>query len=163
MNMLLRHLAGVILLCVAALIGPQKVAAQIVSSICPSDSTGGRVHDGSGVYRTGSTARQYVISFLSTEPTSIARTSTGTTGVDTAMIRQLTDRTDADACRRLNAFMNSGESQTRPSPPWVYFRAGSFYFIARWTPAQSRSNYTLRHEAIIVLDASFTLLGVWTA
>lgn len=121
------------------------------------------MHDGQGVYRTGVSARRFVVSFLRTDPTSISRTETGTSGVDTTSIRQLTDLTDAHACRRLNAFMNNGESEVQTSPPWVYFRAGNFYFIARWTPAQSRDNYTLRHEAVIVLDASFNVLGVWTA
>jgi hypothetical protein len=163
MKVRLRQVANALLLALAVLLGPKQIAAQVVAEVCPSDNSGGQVHDGGGVYRTGTSARQYVVSFLSTEPSSIARTSTGTTAVDTTMIRQLTDLNDSYACRRLNAFMNSGESETTMSPPWVYFRAGNFYIVARWTPAQPLSNYTHQHEAVIVFDANFNLLGAWTA
>lgn len=153
-------------LCLAAigLAVSRPGAAQVVaSSVCPADSTGGRVDDGQGAYRPGTTAREYVVSFLSTNPGSISRTSTGTSGVDPAMVTLLSSRTDKAACGRLNAFMNNGESQASASPPWVYFRAGSFYFIARWTPPQPLSNYTLQHQGVMVFDANFNLLGVWTA
>lgn len=155
--------ALLILLGLAAAPGTPRMEAQAVGAVCPADSTGGRVHDGNGVYRSGTSARRYVTSFLSGDPAATGRTSTGTSVVDTTMIRQLREPDDAIACRRLNAIMNNGESETKTSSPWVYFRAGSFYLVARWTPAQSRSDYTLRHEAVVVFDAKFNFLGAWTA
>jgi hypothetical protein len=143
---------------------PRFTEAQILSNaVCPRDSTGGQVDDGGGAYRTGTQARRYVVSFLSGNPGSVARTSTGTSSVDTTSIRILTDFSDAAACRRLNSIMNNGASTERTSPPWVYFRAGGFYFVARWTPPQPMSNYTIKHESVVVFDSSFNLVGVWTA
>jgi hypothetical protein len=116
--------------------------------LCPRDSTGGRVDDGGGAYRTGTTARRYVVSFLSGDPTSLARTSTGTSGVDTTTIRILNELR-----RRIHVQAPEREPQQRASteqtsPPWVYFRAGSFYFVARWTPAQSHrtTRYGIRRS-----------------
>lgn len=163
-----RKLSAIPLVALLVLIDPMASHGQTgqtitPNSVCPRDSTGGRVDDGGGSYRTGTSARRYVVSFLSGDPTSLARTSTGTSGVDTTTIRILNDFNDASTCRRLNAILNNGASTERTSPPWVYFRAGSFYFVARWTPAQSLSNYTLRHESVVVFDLNFNLLGVWTA
>jgi hypothetical protein len=156
---------GAALLALVMFVGAEHVSAQTITpnAVCPRDSTGGLVHDGGGFYRTGTTARQYVVSFLRGDPNNVARTSTGTSGVDTTMIRILNDRTDATTCRSLNRIMSNGLYTERTPGPFVYFRAGSFYFIAKWTPAQPLSNYTLKYEAVIVLDLNFNLLGVWTA
>jgi hypothetical protein len=144
--------------------GSHRLSAQISTNVvCPRDSTGGVVDDGGGVLRTGTPARSYVVSFLSSDPGSLARTETGTSAVDTTTLQILNDRTDAFACRALNSAITGGVQTEKPPYPWVYFRAGGFYFVARWTPAQPLSNYTLRHEAVMVFDASFNLLGVWTA
>lgn len=163
-RMLVLLIRAIPLVAMVALFCPGRAEAQIVSNaVCPRDSSGGQVDDGGGAFRTGTPARRYVVSFLSGNPTSAARTSTGTSSVDTTSIRILTDFSDASACRRLNAIMSSGASTERTSPPWVYFRAGSFYFVARWTPPQPMSNYTIKHESVVVFDSSFNLVGVWTA
>lgn len=155
-------------LAAAALLGlaiPQVGNAQTITpnAVCPRDSTGGTVDDGGGMVRAGTAARQYVVSFLSGNPASAGRMDTGTSGVDVATLRILSDRTDASACRALNSFMNGGASTEQTSPPWVYFRAGDFYFVARWTAPQPLSNYTIRHEGVMVFDLMFNLLGAWTA
>lgn len=159
---LVHALAATVLLGLAI---PQGGDAQTITpnAVCPWDSTGGTVDDGGGIVRPGTTARQYVVSFLGGNPAAAGRLDTGTSGVDVATLRILNDRTDAAACRALNSFMNNGASTEQASPPWVYFRAGDFYFVARWTPPQPLSNYTIRHEGVLVFDLMFNFLGAWTA
>lgn len=144
-------------------IAPSSVAAQtftLPTAVCPRDSIV-TVTEG-GMSRQGTSARRYVESFLGGDPAAISRTSTGTAGLTTAMIAILSDVVEADrtACARLNHFISNGESN-RPSPPWVYFRAGNYYFVARWTPPLSLTSGT-RYEAVMIFDSSFNLLDAWT-
>lgn len=159
------------LLCAAALSlalvsSAPRVHAQTYSlpdRRCPSDNLPTRTDQ--GVTFQGTPARAYVEGFLAGDPDGDSRVSTGTTALNASMIAILSDVIEADrtACSRLNHFMSNGESAL-PSPPWVYFRAGNFYFVTRWTePAVSGGRFQTGYGSIMVFDGSFNLLGVWTA
>ncbi|HYW11130.1 MAG TPA: hypothetical protein VE871_04210 [Longimicrobium sp.] len=91
--------------------------------------------------------------------------ATNTSALNASMITILTDALERDrtACGALNSFISNGES-AYPSPPWVYFRAGNFYFVTRWTaPPVSGGRFSTEYGTIMVFDLGFNLLGTWTA
>lgn len=155
------RLVGMLLAIMAA----SDLAAQLTlpTRRCPSDNVPTKSDQGTTF--TGTPARAYIDAFLSGDPAGDSRAATRTSGLNASMIAILTDALEADrsACGVLNSFISNGES-AYPSSPWVYFRAGSFYFITRWTgPPVSGGRFHTGYGTIMVFDSSFNLLGVWTA
>jgi hypothetical protein len=134
--------------------------ATLPPKVCPSDFTDGPLYaDGQTFY--GIPARRYVEGFLAPPTSSHARVSTGTQNVSASSLRILKDGTDYDACLRLTAFISNGARSAPPSPGWVYFTAGGFYFVASWRPAQSLSDRTSRYAQVMVFDSTFKFLGAF--
>jgi hypothetical protein len=160
MNRILRLLA--LLAGVASTAG--ALDAQVAyQSRCPIDSVDAVTED--GVTFHGISARRYVEGFLSGDPAALARTSTGTSALNASMLAPLYETVESDryACTQLNHFISNGTSGY-PSRPWVYFRAGSYYFVAQWTRARPPSGgIQTGYGTVMVFDANLTLLGVWTA
>lgn len=141
-----------------------SVEAQVVyQARCPSDSVDAVTED--GITFHGISARGYVEGFLSGDPNALARTSTGTSALDASMIAPLYEAVETDryACMQLNYFISNGTSGY-PSRPWVYFRAGNYYFVARWTTARRPSTgLQTGYGTVMVFDANLNLVGVWSA
>lgn len=139
------------------------VHAQLYQARCPGDSVDAVTED--GITFHGISARRYVEGFLSGDPAALARTSTGTSGLNASMIAPLREAVEVDryACMQLNHFITNGTSGY-PSRPWVYFRAGNHYFAARWTTAiKPSAGLRTGYGTVMVFDANLNLLGVWTA
>lgn len=138
--------------------------AQVIDRArCPSDSVDAVTED--GITFHGISARKYVEGFLSGNPAAVARTTTGTSALNATMVAPLYEAVERDryACIQLNYFITNGVSEY-PARPWVYFRAGDYYFVARWTQAQSPSaGLQTGYGTVMVFDANLNLLGVWTA
>lgn len=138
--------------------GEPPVPAQ---ASCPRDSVD-TLHADGRTYR-GITAQRYVEGFLSSSPQSGGRARTGTGNVSTASVRLLTDPSDSVACRSLTRFISNGARSDPPSPVWVYFTAGGFYFVSQWTPARSLANASTGYGTVMVFDSAFNFLGAYTA
>jgi hypothetical protein len=160
MNRILRVLALLVGLASAA--GP--VDAQVVyKAHCPGDSVDTVTED--GITFHGISAQRYVEGFLSGDPAAAARTSTGTSGLDASMVAPLYEAVDRDryVCTQLNYLISNGTSEY-PSRPWVYFRAGNYYFVARWTMAiRPSAGLQTGYGTVMVFDSNLNLLGVWSA
>jgi hypothetical protein len=134
--------------------------AQVVyQARCPSDSVDAVTEN--GITFHGISARRYVEGFLSGDPAALARTSTGTSALDSSMVALLYDAVERDryACMQLNDFISNGTSGY-PSRPWVYFRAGNFYFVARWTTARTPSGgLQTGYGTVMVFDANLEPAG----
>lgn len=155
------YLAALFLVAAAA----SDLSAQLTlpTRRCPPDKVPTKTEE--GITFTGTAARSYVEAFLSGDPAGDSRVATNTTGLNASMVAILTDAIEADrsACSALNSFISNGES-VYPSQPWVYFRAGSFFFATRWTaPPVAGGRFQTGHGTIMVFDSSYNLLGVWTA
>jgi hypothetical protein len=138
------------------------LTGQTYQSYCPSDNVA-TVDDG-GVILRGSSARQFVVSFLSGDPDDSSRIASGTTGIDSTMLIQLSDgpETYRTACRQLNLRLTGTES---PPQRMAYFRAGDRYFASWWTiPSRiSTEGGTTGYVAVLVFDLDYNLIGAWTA
>lgn len=148
---------------VAALNSRGLTAQVTYEGRCPTDSVDTVTED--GITFHGIPARRYVEGFLNSDPGALSRTSTGTSGLDAGMLAPLYEAVEADraACTRLNQWFSNGAS-AHPSRPWVYFRAGNYFFVAAWTRAQSLSaGFRTGYGTVMVFDADLRLLGVWTA
>lgn len=138
--------------------------AQIVyKPRCPGDSVDAVTEN--GITFHGIPARTYVEGFLGGDPAAPARTSTGTSALNATMVTPLYEAVDRDrsACTQLNYFISNGTTEY-PSRPWVYFRAGNLYFVARWTRAiRPSTGLETGYGTVMVFDANLNLLGVWSA
>jgi hypothetical protein len=161
---MLRTLAYGVALLGAALLAPSGATAQFTypQRYCPPDRVPTKTDQ--GITFEGTSGRAYMEAFLSGDHYRDSRMDTGTTQLDASMLAILSDVVEADrsACSRLNSFMSNGET-VHPSEPWVYFRAGSFYFVTKWTePPVSGGRFTTGYGTILVFDSAFNLLGAWT-
>jgi hypothetical protein len=138
------------------------LTGQTHQAYCPSDNVA-TVDDG-GVILQGSSARQFVESFLSGDPYDSSRIASGTTGIDATMLVQLSDgpETYRYACRQLNLRLTGTES---PPQEMAYFRAGERYFASWWTIPKriSTEGGATGYVAVLVFDLNYNLIGTWTA
>lgn len=159
-----RTLAYGAALLLATIVGPGDAMAQFTppTRYCPADKVPAKTDQ--GITFQGTSGRAYMEAFLGGDRYRDSRVSTGTSQLDVSMLAILNDVVEADrtACSRLNSFISNGET-VYPSEPWVYFRAGSVYFVTRWTePPVSGGRFTTGYGTILVFDSEFNLLGAWT-
>jgi hypothetical protein len=158
----MRHLLLVAaLLVLAGGVRPASAQVTLPTNACPSDRTDGPLYaDGTAWY--GIPARRIVENFLAPPHDSHGRLDSGTQNVDAATLRILTDRTDAEACRRLSYYLSNQTSHAHDGRS-IYFTAGGFYFVSQWHPAMALSNLTTGYAYVMVFDSSFNMLGVYTS
>lgn len=157
---MLRALLGSAVLLLAVGVGPASAQATLPESACPSDRIDGPLYaDGTAYY--GIPARKNVEAFLAPPHDTYGRVDSGTQNVDPSSLRILTDRTDAEACRRLTFYLSNGTRYAPPGGVSVYFTAGGFYFVSQWGAAMALSNWTTGYARVMVFDSNFNMVGFY--